>query len=34
MLFWSNIRIIKYKILNKLIVKVGTIGLQMIFIYM
>lgn len=33
MLFWSNVIIIKYKILNKLIVKVGTIGLQMILIY-
>lgn len=33
MLFWSNVTVIKYKILNKLIVKVGTVGLQMIFIY-
>lgn len=28
MLFWSNVRIIKYKILNKLIVKAGTVELQ------
>ena len=34
MLFWSNVRIIKYKILNKLIVKAGTVELQWyLFIY-